>query len=95
MADAPSVLAAYPAADFSSPTDALARVVGDGQFVSEARRLERLVELNGDTNLPVLVRIRNRRPLPRPRDPRRGVEHHLWQQLRAPNILERTPNLLH
>jgi para-nitrobenzyl esterase len=45
--DAPSVLAAYPAADFSSPTDALARVVGDGQFVSEARRLARLVERTG------------------------------------------------
>jgi len=46
-ADGPSVLAAYPAANFPSPTDALARVVGDGQFVSEARRLARLIEKTG------------------------------------------------
>jgi para-nitrobenzyl esterase len=46
-AEAPSVLATYPAANFPSPTDALARVVGDGQFASEARRLARLVERTG------------------------------------------------
>jgi para-nitrobenzyl esterase len=42
--DAPDVLAVYPASNFPSPRDAMARLVGDGQFVSEARRLARLIE---------------------------------------------------
>ena len=46
-ADASSVLAAYPASNFPSPTEALARAVGDGQFVSEGRRLARLIEKTG------------------------------------------------
>jgi para-nitrobenzyl esterase len=41
--NASSVLAVYPAANFSSPKEALGRVVGDGQFVCEARRLARLI----------------------------------------------------
>jgi para-nitrobenzyl esterase len=44
---APDVLAAYPTANFPSPREALARIVSDGQFVSEARRLARLVERTG------------------------------------------------
>jgi para-nitrobenzyl esterase len=41
------VLAAYPASSFSSPQEAMARVVGDGQFVCEARRLADLVADGG------------------------------------------------
>ncbi|MGH9200621.1 MAG: carboxylesterase/lipase family protein, partial [Vicinamibacterales bacterium] len=44
---APGVLATYPAAAFSSPVEAMARVVGDGQFVCEARRLARLIGATG------------------------------------------------
>ncbi len=40
---APDVLARYPASDHSSPQEAMARLVGDGQFVCEARRLTRLI----------------------------------------------------
>jgi para-nitrobenzyl esterase len=40
---APDVLTRYAAADYPSPQEALARIVGDGQFVCEARRLARLV----------------------------------------------------
>ena len=40
---APAVLAQYPAADYSSPQEAMARLVGDGQFVCEARRLARII----------------------------------------------------
>jgi para-nitrobenzyl esterase len=46
-ASAPSVLAMYPAADFPTPEDALARVAGDAQFVCEARRLARAVSETG------------------------------------------------
>ncbi|HVG84766.1 MAG TPA: carboxylesterase family protein [Vicinamibacterales bacterium] len=42
-ANAAAVLAAYPAADHVSPEEALARLLGDGQFVCEARRLARLI----------------------------------------------------
>ena len=45
--DAASVLAAYPASNFPRLRDAMARLVGDGQFVSEARRLARLIERTG------------------------------------------------
>jgi para-nitrobenzyl esterase len=41
---ASSVLALYPAADFESPAAAMAQVVGDAQFVCEARRTARLIE---------------------------------------------------
>jgi para-nitrobenzyl esterase len=44
---APGILSAYSAANFPSATDAMARLVGDGQFVSEARRLARLIEQTG------------------------------------------------
>ena len=37
--DASAVQAHYPAADFALPFDAMAQVVGDGQFVCEGRRL--------------------------------------------------------
>ena len=39
--DAAAVLGQYPASDYALPTDALARIVGDGQFVCECRRLAR------------------------------------------------------
>ena len=42
-ANAAAVLAAYPAAEHVSPEEALARLLGDGQFVCEARRLARLI----------------------------------------------------
>jgi para-nitrobenzyl esterase len=45
--DAEAVAAAYPAANYSSPQEALARVVGDGQFVCEARRLGDLIADGG------------------------------------------------
>ena len=38
---------AYPAGAFPSPTEAIAHVVTDGQFVCEARRLARLIERTG------------------------------------------------
>ncbi|HET9271569.1 MAG TPA: carboxylesterase family protein [Vicinamibacterales bacterium] len=39
--DAAAVLEQYPASAYAVPTDALARIVGDGQFVCECRRLAR------------------------------------------------------
>ncbi|MGH7471912.1 MAG: carboxylesterase/lipase family protein [Longimicrobiales bacterium] len=44
---APGILAAYPASDFASPQEALARVVGDGQFRCEAQRLADLIADGG------------------------------------------------
>jgi para-nitrobenzyl esterase len=41
---ASSVLAVYPAAAFNSPAEAMAHVVGDAQFVCEARRVARFIE---------------------------------------------------
>jgi para-nitrobenzyl esterase len=46
-AAAPNVLATYPVASFPSATDAMARLVGDVQFVCEARRLARAIERTG------------------------------------------------
>jgi para-nitrobenzyl esterase len=46
-ANAASVLALYPAADFTSPQEAMARVIGDGQFICEARRLSTLISDGG------------------------------------------------
>ena len=46
------VLARYPAAAFSSPAEAMARVVGDVQFTCEARRLARSIER---TRTPVFL----------------------------------------
>ena len=40
---AAAVLTQYPAADYTSPQEAMARLVGDGQFVCEARRLARII----------------------------------------------------
>ena len=45
--DAADVLAAYPSGAYASPMEAMARVVGDGQFTCEARRLARLVQGTG------------------------------------------------
>jgi para-nitrobenzyl esterase len=50
--DAPAILARYPVGDFASPRDALARIVGDVEYVCEARRLARLVER---TKTPVFL----------------------------------------
>ena len=44
---ATDVLTLYPAANFASPEEALARLVGDGQFVCEARRLADLIADGG------------------------------------------------
>jgi para-nitrobenzyl esterase len=38
-----AVLAAYPTASYPTPGDAMARVVGDGQFVCEGQRLARFI----------------------------------------------------
>ena len=46
-AAAPRVLAAYPASDFASPQEAMSRLVTDGQFVCEARRLGDLIADGG------------------------------------------------
>jgi para-nitrobenzyl esterase len=43
-ADAPALLAMYPAADFPSPKHALSRMTGDFEMVCEARRVARLIE---------------------------------------------------
>ena len=43
-ADAPGILAQYPAVDFASPKLALSRLTGDVEAVCEARRVARLVE---------------------------------------------------
>jgi para-nitrobenzyl esterase len=51
-AAAPVVEAAYPASAFPSPAEAMARVVGDAQFVCETRRLGRLIE---QTRTPVFL----------------------------------------
>jgi para-nitrobenzyl esterase len=40
---ASEVFATYPLSEYPSPADALARIVGDGQFVCEARRLTRAI----------------------------------------------------
>ena len=50
--DAAAVLAAYPAADFASPKDALAALVGDVEYVCEARRVARLI---ARTKTPVFL----------------------------------------
>ena len=47
---APAVLGQYPAAAFPLPADAMAQVVGDGQFVCEGRRLARAIS---DIHTPV------------------------------------------
>ena len=51
-ADAPLVLAKYPAADFASPKDALSRLAGDVEYVCEANRLANLIER---TKTPVFL----------------------------------------
>lgn len=42
--DAPAIRAQYPVSDFASPKDALARLVGDAEYVCEANRVARLIE---------------------------------------------------
>jgi para-nitrobenzyl esterase len=44
---AASILARYPASHFASPQEAMARVVGDGQFLCETRRLATLISHGG------------------------------------------------
>ena len=54
--DAPAILAAYPADDFASPRDALARIVGDVEYAvrgSQARSPRRAIR---NTRVPVFVR---------------------------------------
>jgi para-nitrobenzyl esterase len=48
--DASDVLARYPAAAYATPMEAMAQVVGDGEYVCEARRLARLISA---TSAPV------------------------------------------
>jgi hypothetical protein len=45
--DGAAVLTEYPPGAYASPMEAMARVVGDGQFTCEARRLARLVQHTG------------------------------------------------
>ena len=47
VADAPAILAQYPATGFDSPKLALSRLVSDVEVVCEARRVARLVERTG------------------------------------------------
>jgi para-nitrobenzyl esterase len=49
---ASDVLAAYPASAFASPKDALARIVGDVEYICEARRIARSIER---TKTPVFL----------------------------------------
>jgi para-nitrobenzyl esterase len=49
-AAAPAVAAQYPAASYPLPVDAMAQVVGDGQFVCEGRRMARSIS---DWHVPV------------------------------------------
>ena len=51
-ADAAAVLAQYPASEFATPKDALARLVGDAEYVCEANRVANLVER---TKTPVFL----------------------------------------
>ncbi len=51
-AEAPTILAMYPSADFPSPKHALSRLTGDVEVVCEARRVARLV---GRTRTPVYL----------------------------------------
>jgi para-nitrobenzyl esterase len=46
-ADAPAILAMYPAADYPSPKHALSQLAGDVEAVCEARRVARLVSRTG------------------------------------------------
>ena len=50
--DGPAILARYPVADFASPKDALARLVGDAEYVCEANRVANLIE---QTKTPVFL----------------------------------------
>ena len=54
-ADGPAVLGMYPAADYPLPGDAMARVLGDGQFVCEGRRFARASERRSDTRVLLFV----------------------------------------
>lgn len=52
VADAPAILAMYPAEEFLSPKHALAQITGDVEAVCEARRVARLIER---THTPVYL----------------------------------------
>ncbi len=54
-ADGPAVLGMYPAADYPLPGDAMARVLGDGQFVCEGRRFSRALQRRSDTRVLLFV----------------------------------------
>ena len=81
--DAADVLAAYPSGAYASPMEAMARVVGDGQFTCEARRLARLVQGTGNPVFLYSYQVPDRRSVGRSRDSRGRIEHRLRQQLRA------------
>jgi para-nitrobenzyl esterase len=51
-ADGPAIRAQYPVSAFASPKDALARLVGDAEYVCEANRVARLIER---TKTPVFL----------------------------------------
>jgi len=51
-ADAPAIRAQYPVSDVASPKDALARLVGEAEYVCEANRVARLIER---TKTPVFL----------------------------------------
>lgn len=51
-ADAPLILAKYPAAHFASPKDALARLAGDAEYVCEGNRVAEMIER---TKTPVFL----------------------------------------
>jgi parallel beta-helix repeat protein len=66
-ADAPAILAKYPATGFASPKLALSRLIGDAEAVCEARRVARLIER---TKTPVYL-YSFEREVPRERRRRR------------------------
>ena len=86
--DAADVIAAYPSAAYSSPMEAMARVVGEGQFTCEARRLARLVQGTGKPVFLYSYKIRDRGSVRRSRDSRSRIEHHLRQQLHSTAVCE-------
>ena len=63
-ADAPAILAQYPASDFPTPKLALSQLTGDVEAVCEARRACTARSANANTCLSVFVRTRGRRGRP-------------------------------
>ena len=87
-AAAAELVAFYPASDFASPAEAMARVVADAQFVCEARRLARLIERARVPTFVYSYEYRDRRPVGRPCHTRRRIEPAVREQLRAAAIPE-------